>query len=222
MSARIRSVTGPCSVLMLARSDNIPEIKPMSVTSMSERMSPRRFAASTASSTTDTQRVEVAHHPLEGIIEQERGPPEVVFCAVQAHIEPIGCEQLLRAIKNPLSTGCAIFLRLSGGGGLGHASRMVRSEMRVYVRWRRALAVSSAAPSSAAPISRMITPTATATNINYPLPPPRDAAVGDLMPLPRAATPAHDQEHDAAQEKREERTNRGNKWLEAGESHPRR
>lgn len=78
MSARIRSVTGPCSALMLARSDNIPEIKPMSVTSMSERMSaapPRRCAASTASSTTDAQRVEVAHHPLEGIIEQERGAP---------------------------------------------------------------------------------------------------------------------------------------------------
>jgi len=147
MSARIRSVTGPCSALMLARSDNIPEIKPLSVASMSERMSPRRFAASTAStasSTTDAQRVEVAHHPLEGIIEQERGPSEVVCCAVQAHIEPIGCEQLLRAIENPLSIGCAIFARLSGGGGLGHASRMVRPEMRVHMRWRRAAALRAA------------------------------------------------------------------------------
>lgn len=82
---------------------------------------------------------------------------------MQAHIEPLGREQLLRATENPLSIGDAIFAWLSGDGGLGHASSMVRRAMEVYVRSRRALVVSSAAPSS-----RMITPTITTAELSTP------------------------------------------------------
>ena len=89
---------------------------------------------------------------------------EVVCYAVQAHIEPIGCEQLLRAIENPLSIGDAIFARLSGASCLGHGSKMVRRAIRVYARWRRAVVVSTAAPSR-----RMMTPTITAAVLSTPL-----------------------------------------------------
>ena len=67
----------------------------------------------------------------EVAVDRADANPEVVCYAVQAHIEPIGCEQLLRAIKNPLSIGDAIFTRLSGGGCLGHRSSVARPAMRV-------------------------------------------------------------------------------------------
>ena len=100
----------------------------------------------------------------EVAIDRADANPEVVRYAVQAHIEPIDCEQLLRAIENPLSIGDAISARPSGGGGLGHRSSIKRPAVQVYVRWRRTVVVSTAAPSS-----RMMTPTITVAVLSTPL-----------------------------------------------------